>query len=340
VKELRVGILGAGFMGQTHGKNLVQMDGIRLAAICDNGLARAESLKTQLGASDARVFDHFKKMITVTPLDILYVCLPPFAHNGQVEQAASKGIHLFLEKPIAINLERGRSMADTIDKAGVVSQVGFHNRFRASVERFKELTGSGAAGRPTQFQGRYWCNFQGGAWWRDKKGSNGQVFEQVIHIYDMAAYLLGEPANVCAYMDNLCHQDQPDYTVEDTSAAVIRFKNGSMASIVGSNCALPGHFTGDYRAVFEKAVLDYRATGQEWVTPDAATIYQHSNGALTREEFTETRDVYRAETVDFIEAVRHGGATRAPVSAGLASLRLVSAVLQSAEQGGVPVSLS
>jgi predicted dehydrogenase len=230
-------------------------------------------------------------------------------------------------------------MAQAIQKAGVVSQVGYHNRFRKGVEEFRASLNSGATGCPTLFQGCYWCNMLGGAWWRSRTGSNGQVFEQVIHIYDMAMYLFGEPASVCAFMENLGHQSIPDYTIEDTSASIIRFKNGSMASIVGSNNAMPVHFIGDYRVVCEKAVFDYRASGQEWVTPDTSTIFRYDGETIHRQDFDEDRDAYLSETIEFLAAIRGQGKTRSPVSVGLAGIRLVSAVLESAKKGGSPVTL-
>ena len=338
VNDLSIGILGAGFMGQTHGTRLIGQEGVSVAAICDANLEEAKSLQQKLGGT-AKLFADFDHMLEKSKLDALYVCIPPFAHSGQVEKAAEQGIHLFIEKPIAINLERAASMAHAIQKVGVVSQVGYHNRFRKGVEEFRALLTSGVTGRPTLFQGRYWCNMLGGAWWRSKTGSNGQVFEQVIHVYDMAMYLLGEPSIVCAFMGNLGHHNIPDYTIEDTSASIIHFKNGSMASIVGSNNAIPTHYMGDYRIVCEKAVFDYRATGQEWVTPDTSTIFQYDGEVLHRQDFNEDRDAYLSETLEFLTAIRGQGKTRSPISVGLAGVRLVNAVLESAQKGGSPVTL-
>ena len=68
---------------------------------------------------------------------------------------AEKGIHIFNEKPIALNLERGQSMVDAIEKAGVHSQVGYHMRFGKAVRRVRELMETGVAGRPTLFSANY-----------------------------------------------------------------------------------------------------------------------------------------------------------------------------------------
>ena len=336
--RIRAGVLGTGFMGQNHGKGLAGMDTVTVAAICDTVIDNANALKESLRV-DAQVYASFDDMLQQCPLDVLYVCLPPFAHHGQVEKAAAKGIHLFLEKPIAPDVARAESMVKAVEKAGVVTQVGFHMRFRTSVERLKELIDDGSAGRPTLFAARYWCNMLGGAWWRDRKGSGGQVYEQVIHLYDMAQHLLGPAASVSGIMENLCHGDIDDYTIEDTSVGTLRFASGAAGSIVGSNCALPDRFIGDWRVVCGNAVLDYRSTG-DWRDKDVATLYRHGDDGTTQEEFTEDGDAYLAESQEFITAVAGGGTTRTPIQEGLSAVRLVSAVIASAEAGGAPVALN
>jgi len=339
MKALRVGILGAGFMGHTHGQRLVKRGGVSLAGICDVAPGAAAALKDKLGATDTTVFDSFDRMLAEAKLDALYVCLPPFAHAGQVEQAAGRGIHLFLEKPIALTVPAAEKMVAAIEKAGVVSQVGYHLRFRRCVERFRQLIATGQAGTPTLFEGRYWCRMPNQGWWPDITKSGGQLVEQVIHIYDLAMHLFGPAESVIGYAPNLAHTGAAGYSIEDTSAGLVRFKNGAVASITGSNCALPVHFLGDWRAVCDRAMLEYRTTGQFWVKPDESTVFTHDGDKVARAEFTEDADVSGAETDDFLNAIRTGGQTRSPARDGLNSLKLVAAVLESARQGGLPVKL-
>lgn len=334
---LRAGILGTGFMGQTHGKNLATLDSVEIAAICDTRQESAQALKDTLGV-EAVLFDDFDAMLEKAALDVLYVCLPPCAHDGQVVKAAQKGVHLFLEKPIAPDVASAQAMADAIAEAGVVSQVGFHLRFRKSVQKMKAYVDSGDAGRGALFAGRYWCNMLGNAWWRDRAGSGGQIFEQVIHVYDMAQYLFGPAQSVTGLMANLCHTNVDDYSIEDVSVGSVQFASGAMGSVVGSNCALPERFIGDFRVVCEKAVLDYRSTG-DWRDTEKATLYRHDGATMTQEDIEEDGNPYLAETEDFITAILSGGSTVTPVKHGLSAVKLVSSVIASAAQQGTPVTL-
>ncbi len=337
-QRIRVGILGTGFMAQTHGKRLAGMDDVEIAAVCSRSRERAVSLNETLG-TQAAVFNSLPAMLEQGSLDALYVCLPPYAHDGQVEAAAAKGVHVFLEKPIALDVSRGESMAAAVAKAGVVSQVGFHMRFRKAVQALKQRIDSGAAGVPTLFTGRFWCNMLGNSWWRDRAKSGGQVFEQVIHIYDLALHLLGPAATVTGLLDTLCHGGDQSYTIEDTSAGTVRFVNGGMASITGSNCALPERFIADFRVACADALLDYRTTG-DWRDTDEAVLYTHGNDEqLGEERITEDTDPFLAESRDFITAIRNGGATRTPITDGLAALKVVAAVVASAQAEGKAIAL-
>lgn len=336
--KLSIGILGTGFAGM-HVQRLLRLENIAVRAVCGTSEAKAQAFIEKHGAHTARPFGDFDAMLDQTPLDALYVCIPPHAHRGQVERAAARGIHLFLEKPIAFDIAGAERQAEAIERAGVVSLVGHHNRFRESVEAFKGVLDSGVVGPATLFQGRYWCNMTGSAWWRSREGSRGQVFEQVIHIYDMALNFLGEPETVCAFTANLVHRHILDYTIEDTSAAIIRFKNGALANIAGSNTALPRRYLGDFRVVAEKAALDYHSSGQDTVIPPQATLYDYRAEEPVLTQFTETRDPYMAETLEFLAAIRGQTAPRTPVQAGVLGVRLVSAVLESAACGGHPVQI-
>jgi predicted dehydrogenase len=81
VNGLSIGILGAGFMGQTHGTRLINQEGVAVAAICDANLDTAKNLQEKLGGS-AELFADFDQMLEKTRLDALYVCIPPYAHSG------------------------------------------------------------------------------------------------------------------------------------------------------------------------------------------------------------------------------------------------------------------
>src|SRR5690606_28493348 len=139
----------------------------------------------------------------------------------EVEAAASKGIHVMIEKPIALDMAKANAMTAAVEKAGVKSQVGFMMRFLDVTEKIKALM-SGGQGPGVQYVGRYMCNSLHSPWWRYKDKSGGQMVEQITHQFDLCRYLMGDAVQVFAYANNVAHQDVEGYTVEDVSGTVIR----------------------------------------------------------------------------------------------------------------------
>lgn len=330
-KTYRAGVLGMGNMGRAHAGILLDAPDVELVALCSQPAADAQKYAAGKGLSCAIYADGFE-MIEKEALDILYVCLPPFAHSGQVEAAAARGCAVFVEKPIALTAERGRAMAEAVEKAGVVSQVGYQMRFGGAVRALVEAIADGRAGRPLQYTARYECNSLHTPWWIDVTKCGGQVFEQVIHLYDMGLYLMGKPDTVCGFTANLAHQNVPGYTVEDTSVSAIRFKSGGLGMISGSNCAVPGRWEAMFRVVCEHLVADFK-------DQDHATFTWTDGEKPRTEDVDFSNDVTRQEDAYFLEAVRGNHRPFATVAEGYTGLRMVGGVVASSAAGGAPVTI-
>lgn len=329
-RELRIGILGMGGMGSRHGGNLLKMEDVKISGLCSIPWDDASRFNSLHGTA-IPVFDDFDEMLAATEMDALYVCLPPFAHDGQIEKAASKGIAVFAEKPLALTVAKGKEIVDAVNKYNVKSQMGYHMRFGAAVERLRELMNAGETGRPTLFCANYECNSLHSHWWRDIQKCGGQIFEQVIHLYDEALYFMGNAYSVSGFQANLCHRHVDGYTVEDTSAVSICFANGALGSITGSNCAIPGVWDARWRIVFETMVASFQDMN------NAQFIW--TDGSGRREEIASDRDPYQMEDAYFLSVLQGEKAEFAPVREGLIGLQLVSAATQSARLGGQNIKI-
>ena len=330
-KKVRVAIVGMGNMGRGHAGHILQIPEAELTAICDEYPGVAEAYRKEHDLS-CNAYASFEEMLEKEALDAVYICLPPFCHKGQVEAAARKGLAVFVEKPIAMDVARGSAMAEAVQANRVCSQVGYQMRFGAAVRRFRELMASGAAGKPTLFTASYECNSLHSPWWRDKSKCGGQVFEQVIHLYDMAQYLMGSAAEVSGRVANLVHTQVPGYTVEDTSVANIVFESGALGCITGSNCAVKEQWNARFRIVCENLVADFRDYNH-------ATITYTDDHAGSVEIIEGADDVSMMEDQYFIQAVQGKHAPTATIAEGFADLRLVSAVVASSEQNGQTIKL-
>ncbi len=327
-KRYRVGLIGCGGIANTHAKVLSNLDRAQLVAFCDVAVDRATVFNQKYGNGQASVYGDFGRMFDREKLDIVYICLPPFAHTNEVEQAAQRGVHIFIEKPIALNRAAAARMVKAVKKGRVKSQVGFMLRFGEAVERVKKLIDSGEAGEVGWAIGTYRCNSLHGPWWRDKSKSGGQVVEQIIHTYDIIRYLCGEPVAAFGFLNNVFHRHVKDYTVEDVSTASIRFKNGAVASVAGTNGAIPGKWQAAFSIVCRNMTVEFT----DW---NHATIYHTDKNPVATTTISSDRDVAQAETLDFVHAIDSNGQTRTPMSEGARTLDLVLAVTESGETGKI-----
>ena len=128
---VRIGFLGTGGIAQAHAKSLLKLPDVKITALCNRHLEKAQTFNAKNAGGQAACYDDFSLMLQQETLDVLYICMPPGALNGQAEAAAAQGIHLLLEKPIALTAERGQSIAAAVKKTGVVCQIGHHWRHTA-----------------------------------------------------------------------------------------------------------------------------------------------------------------------------------------------------------------
>jgi predicted dehydrogenase len=320
--KFKVGIIGCGGIASAHASRLSEMPDVQLTCFCDVIKERAEGFANKYGG---RAYVDFHDMLTKEPLDSVYVCLPPFAHSDEVEIAAERGVHVFIEKPIALDMKTAGRMAEAARKHGIKTQVGYLSRFGAAVERAKELIDSGKAGDIGLVLGRYFCNFIGGDWWRDKSRSGGQLVEQSTHLYDVVRYLCGDVERVYTEMGLMFWKGAPGMTSEDTSATVLRFKSGAMGAIVATTWA----YSGD-RWAMDWAIVSRNYT-VEFESANSATFYSTRKPSVVEKVSAHDKDLMVFETRDFLDAIKHDRETRTPISEGAKTLELTLAAVRSAE---------
>jgi len=230
---VRVGFIGCGGMNRAHMSRVHGMKGTEIVGVCDIDKPRA---KAAGGEFATPVFADHRKMLESVPMDALFIAVPPFAHGDQETLAASKGIHLFVEKPVAVDVKKARLIQRAIEKAGVIATVGFQDRYQDIVAKLRKAL---AKNPPGLIMGYWVGEMPGVPWWRRKEQSGGQAVEQTIHTFDMARYLFGEVKTVHAVSSKGLMKDIPKYNVEDASCVNLQFRSGLCGTIF-SGCFLRG----------------------------------------------------------------------------------------------------
>ncbi len=283
---VKVGFIGAGGIASAHISTLQAVDDVQIVAICDKSRERAESAAARVVA---KAYADHHDMFDAESLDAVYVCLPPYAHTDQELIAASKGIHLFVEKPVAVSLDKAREVRDAIQRAGIVSAVGYHWRYQSNTERARQVLKDREIGMVLG----YWMGgFPGVAWWRRIEQSGGQMVEQTTHIFDLARYLCGDITEVYAAYANRASQDVPGFDIGDVGTATLKFANGVVGTISNS-CLLSVPYLVGLHIVAKDLVVEIHGD-LKVVEPGHTEIFTGGVNAMLEEN--------RA----FIEAVRTG----------------------------------
>ena len=241
-EPIRFGIVGPGLVGQVHAAALSRIPGARLVAIAGSGpgSARARELAAAHGA---RVADDLDALIGDGGLDAVIVCTPHPLHAEQAIAAARAGLHVVVEKPMALTAADCTAMIEAAESSGVILSVISQRRWYAPARRVKAAIDEGRIGAPALatleilgWRGPEYYAMDG--WRGTRAGEGGGVLvNQAVHLLDLLCWFLGQPVEVDGWTANVNH---PEIEVEDTAVAVVRFANGALASIVASNSQRPG----------------------------------------------------------------------------------------------------
>jgi predicted dehydrogenase len=281
-------------------------------------------MAAEYGSVGASVFTDHNDMFSKVQPDAVVIAIPPYAHSDQVQMAAQRGIHIFMEKPIALTTEKAWQMVDTVEKAGIVSQVGFMYRFGAVIQRAKAMLHSGQVGPAGLISARYFCNSLHSEWWRDINKSGGQVFEQAVHMIDLMRYLLGDVTTVYSLQNNLFHSEVSDYTVEDVSGTVFGFKNGAVGVLYATNGAIPHRWEYDFNIVARNLTVQAEDANH-------ARFTYTGEEALRTEIIASEQDVYAMEMDEFLASIHSGKPTTTPMREGALTLAMAAGAMRSAK---------
>lgn len=312
---MRAAFLGPGGIAARHAAAARAL-GFAVVGACGRDPERTLAFTAEHGGEP---FVDLDRMLDRVAPDLLVVALPPFVRDGEIEHAAARGVHLLVEKPIALDQARADRIVAAAKAAGVVAANGFMYRFGDAVRRWREAD-TGSIGL---FAGAYHCNALHAPWWRDEARSGGQMLEQLIHQIDLVRHLMGEPDSVYARRSNLLHRDVDGYTGEDVSAILFGWDDGRIATLNASNIATPAMWHKEWTMYAERITGRFSGWNDATLTPAVA--------GATAEVVAGSTDVFQAQLADVADAIRNARPPAVPLADGARTLRLALAARRSAD---------
>ena len=304
---LRVGLLGAGRIGQMHAATFAAgISGAQLVAVADvnEAAAQACAAKFHINAACGDPLD----VVNDPDIEAILICTSTDTHVQLIEAAARAGKPIFCEKPIALNLAEVDRALNAVEKAGVALQIGFNRRFDANFRRVRHAVETGEIGQPHILH----------IVSRDPapppisyvRVSGGLFLDMAVHDFDMARFLIGSEVDEVMVQAGVRVDSAIGEAGDvDTAVTLLRFANGVIGTIDNSRKAVYGY---DQRVeVFGSggAVQTLNNYPNNTVLSTGQAIQRDLPHSFFMQRYVES---YVAEIVAFVEAVVKG--TAVPVS--------------------------
>ena len=335
----KAGIIGCGGMGNMHAQACIVSGLAELVAVADEDKSRAEIMAAKLGCGALAV----DELLQHPGIETVMICTPTPTHKNLALKAIEAGKNVFLEKPLARNLQEANEIVQAASAHGVFAQVGHVLRFWPEYTYLKQTAESGCLGKLVSLKMSRVSARPGWAannWYLDSSQSGGAALDLHLHDTDFIHYLLGKPAKVYAsgVKDGYGWRQIASQYIYDKGPLV--FADGAWYN------AEKYEFRMSYAAEFEEGLLDFDSARE------TGLLFFPKNGekeTVSLPPVPETKPVeginvtnlggYLLQDSYFLECINQGkSAGIAPFSAGRDAIAIVEAEIQSAERGE-PVQL-
>ncbi|MEJ2358387.1 MAG: Gfo/Idh/MocA family oxidoreductase [Deinococcales bacterium] len=323
---LGVGLIGVGRWGARLGAALGRADGVTLAGC----FARSEDARDAAAqALGCRAAPTLEALLDDPAVEAVVVATPNASHEALVTAAAERGLHVFVEKPIAPDEAAARRMAEACERAGVTLQVGHCFRRLGASRAAERLLRSGALGRVVLAEANFSLPgaFAPGTWRSSRETLPGGPMTQLgVHHADTLQAWLGPARRIQGSLGHVA----ADADIDDVAVAVLEHGSGARSVIA---CSYVSPKTYRIRLYGTRANLEVRTDMALWPEAermDAGTTITLETRDGTRRIPFEVRDMLVDELEAFGRCARTGAAPETGAEEGVAALRVVLGVLASA----------
>lgn len=306
--SMKWGIIGCGDVAEHKGgPALYNAEGSELLGVTDINLDKAKDFQQKHGAK--KWYVTAEEMLNEEEIDAVYVATPVRFHCEYSIQSAEAGKHVLCEKPFAMNAEENRQMIAACRKNNVKLAAAYYRRFFPHMQKVKSLIVEGTIGDVVLAQSNYTAYYnpakiypQDPAQWRTdpKMAGGGVVMNCGSHRIDLLVYLLGDVAEVSAFVDTL----HCNYAVEDSSVIIMRFATGAQAVT---------NFNQNVKTNTDEFAL-YGTEGKIVATPlDSSKIVLHHASGRQEYHLPPTKITHLGLVQDFVQSIV---AQKEPISSG------------------------
>lgn len=338
---MKYALIGCGRIAANHVKAVLnnQLD---FVAVCDIDPAKMESLLEKQNLhkeSGIKRYTDYKKMIEENKIDLIGIATESGNHAEIALYCIERGIHVVIEKPMAMNIQDADKIIGEAQKRNVKVAACHQNRFNVAIQELRKALEAGRFGKMShgtvhvrwnRNQDYYTQAPWRGTWAQD----GGALMNQCIHGIDLLRWMMGGQIEE---VYGATRQQFHDYLeAEDLGMAVVKFKNGSLATIEGTTNVYPQNLEETLYLFGEKGTVKIGGTSTNnidvWDFADESTEDQKNKGLKE-----QTSNVYgnghTSLYLDMIGAIQEDRAPYVDAHAGRDALELVLAIYKSQKEG-------
>jgi predicted dehydrogenase len=229
MRDVRIGMLGCGFIGEFHANGLRYVPAARVVTNADADPERAAAFARQFGS---RPVDSINALCADPDVDLVVVSLPNHLHLQAVRAAAAAGKAVACTKPLGRNGEEAAAMLRAVTDAGVFHAYLENVVFNPDILRMRDMIRAGAIGTVQTFRAREGHSGPHAAhFWNAELAGGGALLDMASHGAEVARFFFGKDVpvrDVFAWGATLVHGDRT--SGEDNAVMLIRFEDGRVAT--------------------------------------------------------------------------------------------------------------
>lgn len=296
MKKVKIGLVGAGFMGRTHSTAYKSINNIfgdevvpELVVVADVSADNAKALAEKYGFQ--RWTTDWHEVVSDPEVELVDITTPNASHCPIAIEAAKNGKHVYCEKPLSMTAAEAVEATGVVEHAGVISSVGF-NYVRNPIQQYvKELIASGELGEVVNFRGMYDQDYyndpaQKHEWRMFKSASaSGALGDLASHTLSLSQYLIGDIDEVCG-QTKIVVPERPDpkdpskmlpVENDDVVQFMFNFSSGACGTIFSNRIAAGRKMSLGYEIQMTNGCIVYNQENQNQVQ-----IYRHDDDKRER----------------------------------------------------------
>jgi len=347
-KTLKVGIIGTGWIAESHAQCFKMMPDAEVVAAADLVPGKAERFCRDWGLKGVRCYPSHKELLDAEELDAVSVCTYNTTHAECTIYALNKGVHVLLEKPMCVTIEEAHDIIKAEEASGKLLSIGFQPRFDPNMKKIQEIVDSGALGKIYYIQtgGGRRRGIPGGTFIEKSTGGIGAMGDIGCYSLDMVLNAIGypRPKSISGYTSNFFGTN-PEYSgadakrfdVEDFAAAFIRLE-GDIILDFRISWAMHMDTPGDTLILGTKAALRVPSTDC-WNGAPGGPMTLYTDVAGSQIDTTipmiqgDSRGLFYQKIRSFLDAIHTEGESPIPSSQILYNQMIIDGIVKSAALG-------